>query len=72
MTNHLKIKINEHLYTNQKFKSKELFPEISKLNLVTLNELYFNNCMESNKGYDYSITIESKSKTTTVKLHHTR
>jgi hypothetical protein len=60
----------EHLYTNHKFNSKELFREILKLNFVALNEAYFNNCMDSAKGYDYSIIMKSKSQTTSIKLHH--
>ena len=60
----------EHLWTNHKFNSKELFHDILNLSLDTLNENYINNCVESSSGYDYSIKLESKSKTTSLKLHH--
>ena len=60
----------EHLYTNHKFDSDKLFGEISNLCLDTLKEVYYNNCVDTISGYDYSILIETKAMTKSITLHH--
>jgi hypothetical protein len=60
----------EHLYTNHKFNSDKLFHEISTLNLDTLKGVYYNNCIDTISGYDYSIIMETKELTKSITLHH--
>jgi hypothetical protein len=60
----------EHLYTKHKYNSKELFLELSKLNLYSLKKEYNNNYIDSNNGKDYFIIITSKTNTTSTNLHH--
>lgn len=60
----------EHLHTIHKYNSKELFLELSRLNLSSLKEGYYNNCMDSSNGKDYTIIITAKSKNISTKIHH--
>jgi len=60
----------EHLHTIHKYNSKELFLEVTKLNLNSLKEVYFNNCVDSTNGQDFSIVIGTKSKSSSTTLHH--
>lgn len=60
----------EHLFTIHKFNSSALLKEIEKLRLDTLSKLYKNECIDSESGYDYEVTLIKKSKATSIKLQH--
>lgn len=60
----------ERLYTKHKHSAKELFLKILKLKLDSLKEEYYNNCIDSSSGQDFSIIISTRSKQISKKLHH--
>ena len=60
----------DHLHTIHKYSSEDLFLEVSKLNLDSLNGTYFNYCVDTTKGKDYSIIITTKSESMSTTLHH--